>query len=465
MGKSHFIRVAAITIALGAPGSTTVIVRKELKALKANHMQGNTSLPALLAPLIRRRVVKVDNSNNIIRIKNGGPNENQWEGGSSIVLIHLQRGDASLEAVQGMEITGALLVDESTHLSAHQINYLRSRVRLGGWRPKEGSIFEGSLPRIVYATNPGSTSMTWHKNTFTYLEPYVVHPGENEDMFAKMFIPCLCVDNPYITQNYIETLKQIENPDERKALLYGSWDISSGTLFGDSLRKDLHVLDSIELPQGSRITRSLDFGASAPTAIEYAYICEDDESLLVNNEYRTFPRGTTFIIDEMYLCDPDDPAKGINIEDTEIGRRMYEFEKAAFAGYKIVQGVADGAIFNRDNNRKTIVEDINKGYYGREVNNLEILFKPYWKPAGSRELGARKINSMLLAVHKGNKMEDPGLFFLKNCKYTYMLLDTLPKDPAKFDCVKGSNDHIFDSIRYLLLTKVKTIKTIQASVF
>lgn len=155
MGKSHFIRAAAISIALGAPGSTTVIVRKELKALKANHMVGTGSLPAMLNDLIQAKLVKVDNTNNIIRFKNGSAKKNQWNAGSTINLIHLQRGDASLDSVQGMEITGGLFIDESTHLTPHQINYLKSRVRLGGWRPEPGSTFDGSLPRITYCTNPG----------------------------------------------------------------------------------------------------------------------------------------------------------------------------------------------------------------------------------------------------------------------------------------------------------------------
>lgn len=462
-GKSHVIRAGAIAVALGAPGSASVIIRKELKALKANHMQGTQGLPAMLDPLVRAGLVKIDNSNNIIRFKNGPGG--RYAGGSTISLVHLSRGDASLDAVQGMEISGVLFIDESTHLTAHQINYVKSRVRLGAFRPEKGSTFDGLLPRIIYCTNPGSVSHIWHKNTFTHLEPYKVHPSHSEDGFDRMFIPALCIDNPYIDKNYVQTLRDLEDPQERKALLWGSWDIASGMLFDESLQRRYNTIEEVKLPPNATITKSFDFGASAPSVILYAYICDRAESLEVDGEMRTFPEGTTFVLDEIYMADPEDYTKGINIEDTEIGRRIKEFESAAFPTYNIMQGIADGAVFNRDHNKKTIIEDINKGYYGREQYNEEILFKPYWKPAGSRELGARKLNSMFLATHKENKMEDAGLFFQSRCKYTLLTLETLVRDPAKFDCIKGSCDHAFDALRYLVLNNVQKFETMTASVF
>lgn len=469
-GKSHFIRVAAILIALGAPGSTSVILRRELKSVKANHMQGPTGLPALLSRLIDAKLVKIDNVNNIIRFKNGGPRRNSFNGGSTIHLKHLQRGDASLDSeFQGFEISGALLVDESTHLTAKQLDYLKSRVRLGKFRPPKGSVFDGNLPRIVYCTNPGGVSHEWHKNKFTYLEPYKVHKTEKsyegDEQFDKMFIPAMVTDNPYIDRNYISSLNALEDPNERRALLFGDWSIASGTLFEESFKRHINVIESIELPEGSEITRSMDWGCSAPYSIIYAYICQEDETLKVNGELRTFPRGTTFVIDEIYGCHPDDAGKGLNIEDTEIGKRMRAFERAAFPNYILTVGIGDGHMFHRDNNRKMVIEDINRGYYNRNMANHYCLFKPYFKPAGSRELGARKINNMLLAAHKGVKMEDAGLFFTSNCRYSIDFLFTLPRDPNKFDCLKGSIDHTFDSLRYLVINKVNSLKTIKASVF
>lgn len=459
MGKSHFIRVAAISIALGAPGSTTVIVRKELKALKSNHMVGTGGLPALLNDLIQAKMVKVDNTNNIIRFRNGGPRRNQFNGGSTINLIHLQRGDASLESVQGMEITGALFIDESTHLTAHQINYLKSRVRLGGWRPEPGSTFDGSLPRVVYCTNPGSVSHEWHKNRFTYLEPYVVHASEDEDAFKKMFIPAMIPDNPFIDANYISTLNSLEDPNERRALLFGDWSIASGTLFEHSFKRHHNVIESIELPEGSVIQRSMDFGSSAPSAILYYYTCRESETLKVNGEYKTFPEGTMFFIDEIYSCDPEDYTKGVNVEDTELGRIMKQFEKAAFPKFTVTPGAGDGHMFNVDNNRKSTIDDINHGYFGRKTENKEKLFKCYRKPKGSREEGARMINNMLLAAHKGAKLENASLYITKNCTYTIMLTESLPRDPMRFDAMKGSCDHIFDCMRYAVLTKKREIST------
>lgn len=280
-----------------------------------------------------------------------------------------------------------------------------------------------------------------------------------------MFIPAQIPDNPFIDKNYVATLNAIEDQSVRKSLLFGSWDIASGTLFEHSFRREHNVIDSIHLPDGAKIRRAMDFGASAPYCILYYYTCEEDQTLKVNDEYKTFPEGTMFFIEEIYGCDPEDYTKGVNIEDTEIGRNMREFEKAAFPRFNVVPGAGDGHMFNTDNNRRKTIEDINMGYFGRKIMNDEKLFKCYRKPAGSREEGARMINNMLLASHKGAKMENAGLFITKNCNYTIMLTEALPREPLKFDAKKGSCDHIFDTMRYAVLTKRHSITTVKVTLF
>lgn len=280
-----------------------------------------------------------------------------------------------------------------------------------------------------------------------------------------MFIPAMVQDNPYIDKNYIATLQALEDPNERKSLLFGSWDIASGTLFEQSWKRHHNVIKSINLPAGTVIRRAMDFGSSAPSCILYYYTCEEDQTLIVNGEPRVFPDGTMFFIEELYMCDEEDYTKGINIEDSEIGRRLREFEKAAFPHFTINPGAGDGHMFNTDNNRKKTIEDINRGYFGRKITNDEKLFKCYRKPAGSREEGARMINNMLLASHKGAKMENAGLFVTENCTYTIMLTASLPRDPIKFDAKKGSCDHIFDTMRYAVLTKRQTVGTAKVTLF
>ena len=463
-GKSHLLRIAAVTHALASPGVSVYLVRKELTALLKNHMTGKSGLPALLQPLVERKFVKIDNSRNIIKFRNGGINQNQWAGGSTITLMHLQRGDSSLDSIQGAEIQ-VLLLDESTHFSKYQIQYMFGRIRLGGWRSPNDNEFSDHYPLAILATNPGGISHDYHKTNYASLEPYIRHKAKDVDAMDKMFIPSMIPDNPNITKTYIANLKANDDKMLVRALLFGDWSISSGSLFEHSFKQQHCVLESIQLPPNSILRRGYDHGSSEPYVVLYYYTCEEDLTLLANGEPKNFPEGSIIIMDEIYGADPDDHTKGLKTTDYDIGKQMKEHEEGVLSKYKIIQGPCDSAIMTKDNNRKMIIADINKGYFGREVYDNEALFHPYWKPAGSRVAGANKMNSMFLATHLENKMEEAGLFLLRTCKYCIMLNESIPRHPMKFDAAKGSCDHCYDTQRYIVLYDTPEFQVMQASVF
>ncbi len=94
--------------ALECPGINIFIFRTELGALKTNYLSSNTGFPGLLQDLIDKKMVKIDNQDNIIRFKNGGKKRNNFASGSSIRLRHMG-SDAAVEALTGAEVCVAFI--------------------------------------------------------------------------------------------------------------------------------------------------------------------------------------------------------------------------------------------------------------------------------------------------------------------------------------------------------------------
>ncbi len=116
-GKSHLLRVAAICWCLLIPGIQIYIFRRTFPDLFANHMEGPSSFPEMLAPLINEKKAKINLSGPTITI-----------GKSKIFLNHCQH-ENSVFQYQGAEMH-VLMIDELTHFSEFIYRYLRGRVRL-----------------------------------------------------------------------------------------------------------------------------------------------------------------------------------------------------------------------------------------------------------------------------------------------------------------------------------------------
>jgi hypothetical protein len=77
----------------------------------------------------------------------------------------------------------------------------------------------------------------------------------------RIFIPSLLDDNRFLAEGdpkYRERLLAL--PDrERKALLYGDWNIFEGQYFTE-WKRDIHVISPFEIPKGWRKFRTIDYG-------------------------------------------------------------------------------------------------------------------------------------------------------------------------------------------------------------
>ena len=129
------------------------IFRRSLPELDANHIQ----------PLKRELPRELGNYNETRK-------RYEFFNGSSIQFQYLER-DSDCDRIQGTEIHIAL-VDEAGQMTPYQLGYIKSRMRLGNFQPKQ----EGFLPRLVMTANPGGQS-------HNYLKALYIDPAPAEQYF------------------------------------------------------------------------------------------------------------------------------------------------------------------------------------------------------------------------------------------------------------------------------------------
>ncbi len=467
-GKSWVIRAMAYIYSISMPGLQTYIIRRELKSLVQSYLAGDGGFPVMLQPLVDAKLCKINYSTNTISFKNGGAKRNRWAGGSVIRLIHLS-SQAAIESITGAEL-GLALIDESSSLPEEYIQHIITRVRLGSWRPPEDSPYKHCVPKIVGATNPSGVSRLWWKKKFVdVLEPYKLTKVEGESL-PLLFVPSLAIDNDALMQSdpgYIERLRSMDDEVKRQMYLYGNWNVDLDALFTNSFKESENKLPQFKLPAGQKVYRNFDWGSSAPFAVIYNIVC-DGTAIEIEDKKYYFPKGTIIIVDEIFGGDPHNLEKGLGISDIQIGEHIRKYELEHLNHVNVLPGAGDGAIYTRDNNKHCQVEDINRGFYGREMYDINCLFKPFYKPAGSRIEGYSKMRSMFVAGHgwKNQSLTSPALFVTSNCRYWLQQVPNLPRDPKNIDdCSKGTRDEFADVTRYIVLTNSPQVRTITASVY
>ena len=230
-GKSYGQAVDALLFALEYPGSKQLILRRTFAEL-------DKSLIRTTLGLYPKEIYSFNSSTHTGRFKN-----------RSLIDFGYCATENDVYQYQSAEYD-VIRFDELTHFTESQYVYLLSRVRGVGNIPKQ----------VKSTTNPGGIGHGWVKARFVDPSPY----GKSfvgEDGMKRIFIPSLLSDNKFLTEGdpgYRQRLLALPER-ERKALLYGDWNIFEGQYFTE-FNPTLHVIDPFEIPRSWRKYRTIDYG-------------------------------------------------------------------------------------------------------------------------------------------------------------------------------------------------------------
>ena len=230
-GKSYAQVIDALLFALKYAGSKQLILRRTFAELEK-------SIIRTVLAMYPRGIFTFNSSSHTGKFNNG-----------SIIDFGYLANENDVYQYQSAEYD-VVRFDELTHFTENQYIYLISRVRGANNFPK----------RVKSSTNPGGVGHVWVKKRF--IEPAPPNTEfVGEDGVTKIFIPSLLDENYFLMEtdpNYKKRLLAL--PDkERKALLYGDWNIFEGQYF-DEFDEKVHVCEPFEIPKHWRRYRAIDYG-------------------------------------------------------------------------------------------------------------------------------------------------------------------------------------------------------------
>ena len=230
-GKSFGQIADALVFAIKYPASKQLILRRSFSELEK-------SLIRTALSLYPREIFTLNLSSHTGKFKNG-----------SVIDFGYCATEGDVYQYQSAEYD-VVRFDELTHFTESQYIYLISRVRGSNSYPKQ----------IKSTTNPGGVGHSWVKARF--IDPAPAGSAfTGSDGMRRIFLPSLLEDNPYLMKNdagYKARLSALPER-ERRALLYGDWNIFEGQYFTEFDTRR-HVTEPFEIPASWRKYRTVDYG-------------------------------------------------------------------------------------------------------------------------------------------------------------------------------------------------------------
>lgn len=397
-GKTAAIVAEAITLALEYPGIPVNLFRRTIPELKA------TIIPEIqkqAGAYIKAGHMTWQGQDRKFLLKNG----------STLILNYLDN-DNDIYRYQGAEMP-VIAVDELTQFPQAWIEYLLTRNRSSN----------ADWPVMFIAgTNPGGIGHGWVKSKYIdAMPPETVYEQtlEGNETVTRVFIPAKVDDHPdaKFKKDYKRKLSAISDPQLRRALKDGDWDVFAGQVFKEFSR-DKHVVDPFEIPSHWQRWRAMDYGNKNSVG----WFTQDPQTqrVYMYREYRT----------EEYQA------------ISEKSRNIKQFE----AGENVSYGLADPAIWNGQGDHNT----------GKSVAQMFIDEGVIWMPANNDRKAGLAVVHDHLAIQKDGQ---PKLQFFSTCLSMIRTLPSLPYDKFKVDDVDTkADDHDYDMLRYALMAFKKPQK-------
>lgn len=441
-GKSHLLRVAAIFFAWEIPGLQVYLFRRTYPEIRQNHMEGPTSFPNMLAPLVARGLCSINEGRYDIEF----PSRN-----SSIFLRHCQHAK-NVTAYQGAEIH-FLLFDELTHFSAPIYRYLRSRVR-GTEALDIPERWGGMFPRILSGSNPGGVGHHWVKAAFVEPDPRGSkgpwQAAKEEGGMLRQFIPARLEDNPALdAEEYEGKLYGLGDEALVRAMREGDWDIVAGAFFGDvwtEKTKPNIVLRPFQIPPSWPRFRSFDWGSSRPASIGWWAEAPGGVVKMADGTEKYLHRGSLIRYREHYFAAIDvtgavQPDVGQKLTNHELGAEIAKMSR----GETYEGDVADPSIFTQQGG-PSIHDQMMEG---AEAEGESLYFRP---ADNSRIPGWQVLRAMLREAGKA-RPEHPGMYVFDTCVQWLRTVPSIPRDDRDSDDVNtDAEDHVADETRYAAMS-------------
>ena len=423
-GKSHGLRWDAYDFCLWNEGCQAYLFRRSYTELRDNHiMHVRYEIPEALGVYAETR--------NNLEFVNG-----------SILHFRYCEKEADVFRYQGTEMHWCG-IDEAGQFTDSQINYLKSRNRLGGWKPARDT---ARLPRFALASNPGGPGHNFLKEIFVNSAPpetlfwdrTMKNPENPDDKgWLSIYIPARIADNKYIDANYAGALGGLP-PEMAKAYREGDWDAVVGKAIWN-LDRARHQLRPFTPPRHWTHFMSIDWGTAAPFSVLWLAVSEGVELASKDNWPAVWlPSGAVIVYNEWYGWNGR-PNHGLRMAPQDVAReiRKIETERNEIMDYRVGDtemwaskgGPSASEWFRREN---VMLRQAKKD---RKRNFLEIIARLAGNPTIKE--GATPVT-------------DPMLFVTANCKHFWRTVPALTLDDV--DPEKGPGDglenHCYDSLAY-----------------
>ncbi len=400
-GKSYGQLIDALLYALKYKGSKQLILRRTMPELEHSLIMVSLNFYPLSA-------ARYSSSAHKWQFKNG-----------SVIEFGYCAAEKDVLRYQGAEYD-TIRFDELTHFTEGQYTYLLSRLRGANPYPKQ----------IKSSTNPGGIGHNWVKARFisghTPNEKFTDEFGT-----SRLFLPSSVTDNSFLMSadpNYIKRLEKLPE-NEKKALLYGEWDIFDGQVFtewrnnplGYDTRRFSHVIAPFKIPSSWRRFRTFDFGYTKPFAVSW---------------YAVDPDGCAYNYRELYGC-TGTPDTGVRWTAQQIAEKISELEAEEKSDLPIV-GIADPAIWNQTGS--------SEGSIAEMMEKCGVYFE---KGKNNRLAGKMQVHYRLNFDKEGL----PKIYFFSDCKNILRTLPELKYDPTiPEDVDTRQEDHLYDALKYFLMS-------------
>lgn len=248
-------------------------------------------------------------------------------------------------------------------------------------------------------------------------------------------------------------LASARNPEEKKAWLYGDWDVVAGGLIDDVWHRGKYSVvpefEPAEIPAGWRVVRAYDHGQSSPFSYGL-WATSNGEPVRKDGKLYGLVKGDRFRLREWYGWNGTANV-GLRLPSRKIAEGIVEREALwGFSG-RIKGGIADNEIMGAKDGELTPAG---------EMARVGVRWTPANKGAGSRKRGwdLLRVGLENCIPEEDGTREKPGIFIAETC---YQWLRTVPSlsrgslDPDDVD--KKAEDHAADETRYFLAVEVSKV--------